>query len=216
MKLTEKQFAELDRLMRELFPDTYGADAGTVPRKYRGIVLGAAPCVDSAAEARIAEFRKKRRGRKSEAAVFRPQCCAEARVRREPLTRDGWVPALEAALQNAKRTPDLSRLVSEYLGGRKPSEVYQKIGMSCQTFNNIRSCRGRGCHTKNKMLQLAIGLELALPEAEKLLAAAGLAFSDRDPVDVVVRFCIQNGPVDPIDVDGRLDHFGLPVLFSKA
>jgi len=193
MKLTRQEYAVLDRLVRKT-----------------GIAFSECAVKASSNRSHVG------RGQKTGIFMFRPQCECVSRQVMRPEKVDRWSVLLEAEIQKSRTGPSLSRLICEFLGDRNPAEVYKKIGMSRQTFNNIRTCRGSGNHQKSKILQLAIGLELSLVDAERLMSTAGLAFSGHDPTDVVVRFCIKSGKWDPACVDQALVHYNLPALFSKV
>ena len=92
--------------------------------------------------------------------------------------------------------------------------------MSKQTFSKIQSNRNKNYHPrKNNVLQLIIGMELSLTDAEKLLASAGYAFSASDKTDCVIKEFIQKKNYNINDIDYELMNQGLnsldPINSSK-
>lgn len=119
---------------------------------------------------------------------------------------------------NEQLTFYISRFTA--LGEHKACEIYKNSRMSKQTFSKIQSNRNKNYHPrKNNVLQLIIGMELSLTDAEKLLASAGYAFSASDKTDCIIKEFIQKKNYNINDIDYELMNQGLnsldPINSSK-
>ena len=104
----------------------------------------------------------------------------------------------------------LLTLVNERCEGRGPV-AYKRAGVSRQIYSRIVSDDAANVD-KDTALQFCIGLQLEMPEAERLLKAAGYAFSETREVDRAFAWCIENGIGNIKDVDALLRRSGLPGL----
>ena len=62
--------------------------------------------------------------------------------------------------------------------------------------------------------RLVIALNLDYHECKHLIKAAGYILN-RDPFDIVIRYCVENKIYDPLKVDQLLIEQGLKPLFSE-
>lgn len=92
------------------------------------------------------------------------------------------------------------------------SEIYNRAGLSKQTWSNIYS--GKNCPTKEKARRLAIGLKCTVSEAKELLAYCGLSFVPGNLIDEYFLACIEHQRFNMVDV--QLYMYGQEKLRSAA
>ena len=103
----------------------------------------------------------------------------------------------------------LLELLKERSG--KDSEVYKRAEVSKQLFSKILNNRDYQ-PTKSTAVQLAIGLELDLPQTRKLLEKAGYALTCSSKADLVVQYCIEKKIYSVSFINEALYDSGLPLL----
>ncbi len=94
--------------------------------------------------------------------------------------------------------------------GLKNSSVYTKANISKQYFSKILNDQIKP--SKEKMLALAIGLELNIDETIDFLSFAGYALSPISQTDKVVEFFIKHKQYSVIKIDMALFDYGLDPL----
>ena len=105
----------------------------------------------------------------------------------------------------------LFRLIDER--GLKDPEVYKAANLDKRLFSKIRS-NPKYKPKKETALALAIALKLNIDETADLLARAGYALSPSSMTDVIVRFYIESGNYDMMDINCELYDHGEPMLGS--
>ena len=95
--------------------------------------------------------------------------------------------------------------------GGKASDVYKRAEVSKQLFSKIISNRDYQ-PTKNTVLQLAIGLQLDVPQTKALLNRAGYALTRSSKTDLVVQYYIERNIHNVPFINLALDDCGLPLL----
>lgn len=95
--------------------------------------------------------------------------------------------------------------------GGKASDVYKRAEVSKQLFSKIISNREYQ-PTKNTVLQLAIGMQLDLPQTKALLKRAGYALTRSSKTDLVVQYYIERKIYSVPFINAALDDCGLPLL----
>jgi O-acetyl-ADP-ribose deacetylase (regulator of RNase III) len=93
----------------------------------------------------------------------------------------------------------------------KDSEVYKRAEISRQLFSKILNNRNYQ-PTKSTVIQLAVGLELDLPQTQKLLEKAGYALTRSSKADLVVEYCIMHKYYNVTFINVALYDSGLPLL----
>jgi hypothetical protein len=91
------------------------------------------------------------------------------------------------------------------------AEIYKKAGIDRRHFSKIRSDK----HYQPKKataIALCMALKLNLEETVELLGLAGYSLSNSDTGDLVVKFCIERGIYDLIEINEALDYFGQKLL----
>ena len=91
------------------------------------------------------------------------------------------------------------------------ADIYKRAGIDRRHFSKIR-CDKYYQPKKATAIALCIALELNLEETGELLAMAGYSLSSSDTGDLVVKFCIERGIYDLIEVNAALDYFGQKLL----
>ena len=105
----------------------------------------------------------------------------------------------------------LFRLIDER--GLKDPEVYKAANLDKRLFSKIRS-NPKYKPKKETALALAIALKLNIDETADLLARAGYALSPSSMTDVIVRYYIESGNYDMMDINCELYDHGEPMLGS--
>ena len=93
----------------------------------------------------------------------------------------------------------------------KDSEVYKRAEVSKQLFSKILNNKDYQ-PTKSTAIQLAIGLQLDLPQTQKLLAKAGYVLTRSSRADLVVKYCIKHRIYSVTFINEALYDSGLPLL----
>lgn len=93
----------------------------------------------------------------------------------------------------------------------KYSEVYKRAEISKALFSKILNNRDYQ-PKKDTAVQLAIGLQLDLPQTQKLLEKAGYTLTRGSKADLVVEYCIERKYYSIAFINGLLDDCGLPLL----
>ena len=93
----------------------------------------------------------------------------------------------------------------------KDSEVYKRAEISKQLFSKILSTKDYQ-PTKSTAIQLAIGLQLDLPQTQKLLGKAGFALTRSSKTDLVVQYYIERKVYSVTFINEALSDCGLPLL----
>lgn len=98
--------------------------------------------------------------------------------------------------------------------GLTDAQVYRRANLSRQLFSKIRS-RPDYRPSKPTAVALALALGLTLPQAQELLAHAGLTLSRSSKFDVIVEFYLARGVHDVMAVNEALFAFDQPLLGSR-
>ena len=93
----------------------------------------------------------------------------------------------------------------------KDSEVYKRAEVSKQLFSKILNDRDYQ-PTKSTAIQLAIGLQLDLPQTQKFLEKAGYALTRSSKRDLAVEYCIERKIYSVTFINEALADSGLPLL----
>ncbi len=93
----------------------------------------------------------------------------------------------------------------------RDSEVYKRAEVSKQLFSRILNTRDYQ-PTKSTAIQLAIGLQLDLPQTQKLLEKAGYALTRSSKADLVVQYYIERRIYSVSFINEALYDCGLPLL----
>ena len=99
--------------------------------------------------------------------------------------------------------------------GGKVSEVYKRAEISKQLFSNILN-REDYQPTKNTVIQLAIGLQLDLPQTQKLLDKAGYTLTRSSKRDLAIRYCIEHKMYNVTFINEALFDCGYPLLSTGS
>ena len=99
--------------------------------------------------------------------------------------------------------------------GKKDSEIYNRANVSRQHFSKIRN-NPTYKPTKSTALAFAIALELDLEQTKDLIGRAGYALTNSSKFDVIVRFFIESGNYNMMDINTALFEFDQALLGSQA
>lgn len=95
--------------------------------------------------------------------------------------------------------------------GRKDSEIYSKANVSRQHFSKIRNNPDYR-PTKATALAFAIALELDLDQTRDLIGRAGYALTNSSKFDVIIRYFIEHGNYDMMQINTTLFEFDQSLL----
>ena len=99
--------------------------------------------------------------------------------------------------------------------GKKDSEIYNRANVSRQHFSKIRN-NPTYKPTKSTALAFAIALELDLEQTKDLIGRAGYALTNSSKFDVIIRFFIESGNYNMMDINTALFEFDQTLLGSQA
>ena len=106
-------------------------------------------------------------------------------------------------------TEALLRMLKEH--GEKDSVVYRQACISRQLFNKIINDKHYQ-PKKGTVIQLAIGLELDLPQTQELLGKAGYVLTRSSKTDLVVQYFINRKEYSMVTIDTALVDANLPTI----
>ena len=95
--------------------------------------------------------------------------------------------------------------------GKKDSEVYKKANISKQHFSKIRNNPDYK-PTKPTAIALALALELDLEDTKDLIGRAGYALTNSSKFDLIIRFFIEQGNYDLVEINIALYEFDQTLL----
>ena len=163
-----------------------------------------------------AEIRRIRRRRRQQAELDRMEVCEASAV-----FEDDCMPAPMAtkalSLEEALKAADIG--FSEALlnlidqSGKKDSEVYKKANISKQHFSKIKN-NPHYKPNKSTTLALAVALELSLEQTKELIGRAGYALTNSSKQDLIVKYFIEQGNYNIIEINIALYEFDQGLLGS--
>ena len=122
--------------------------------------------------------------------------------------------SLEDMLKQADAgfTETLLKLIDQT--GKKDSEVYKKANISKQHFSKIRN-NPNYKPTKPTAIALALALELDLEATKDLIGRAGYALTNSSKFDLIIRYFIEQGNYNVIEINMALYEFDQMLLGGK-
>ena len=97
--------------------------------------------------------------------------------------------------------------------GKKDSEIYKKANISKQHFSKIRN-NPNYKPTKPTAIALALALELDLEATRDLLGRAGYALTNSSKFDIIIRYFIEQGNYNVVEINVALYEFDQALLGS--
>lgn len=122
------------------------------------------------------------------------------------VSRKGGRRSLEEMIRNMDDSFSVALMKLIDAKGMNDVECYKNANISRQTWYKIQSEKGYR-PSKQTVLCFAISLRLTLSETEALLRTAGLALSSSQLFDTIVRYFIEEGIYDIIEINNTLFSF---------
>ena len=97
--------------------------------------------------------------------------------------------------------------------GKKDSEIYKKANLSKQHFSKIRN-NPHYKPTKPTAIALALALELDLEQTKDLIGRAGYALTNSSKFDLIIRYFIEQGNYNVVEINIALYEFDQSLLGS--
>ena len=97
--------------------------------------------------------------------------------------------------------------------GKKDSEIYKKANISKQHFSKIRN-NPNYKPTKPTAIALALALELSLEDTKDLIGRAGYALTNSSKFDLIIRYFIEQGNYNVVEINIALYEFDQNLLGS--
>ena len=97
--------------------------------------------------------------------------------------------------------------------GKKDSEIYKKANISKQHFSKIRN-NPNYKPTKPTAIALALALELSLDDTKDLIGRAGYALTNSSKFDLIIRYFIEQGNYNVVEINIALYEFDQTLLGS--
>ena len=116
------------------------------------------------------------------------------------------MPNLDGMLNNLDKGFSETLLYLIDRTGKKDSEIYNKANVDRKLFSKIRN-NADYRPSKATAIAFAIALELSMDETDDLLARAGIALSQSNKFDVIVRYFIENKKYDIFELNSVLFEF---------
>ena len=116
---------------------------------------------------------------------------------------------LKDYIRKTKREETFSSRLLKYIDmmGLKDAEIYKRACIDRRHFSKIR-CDKNYRPKKLTAVALCLALELDAAKTDDMLELAGYSLSNSDTGDLVIKFCIEKGIYNLIDVNEALDYFG--------
>ena len=95
--------------------------------------------------------------------------------------------------------------------GKKDSQIYKKANLSKQHFSKIRN-NPNYKPTKQTAIALALALELDLEATKDLIGRAGYALSNSSKFDLIIRYFIEQGNYNVVEINIALYEFDQSLL----
>ena len=142
---------------------------------------------------------------------------------RESSVCEDAVPCAPMAMPKAASLPDflkqadagftetLLKLIDKT--GKKDSQIYKKANLSKQHFSKIRN-NPNYKPTKQTAIALALALELDLEATRDLIGRAGYALSNSSKFDLIIRYFIEQGNYNVVEINIALYEFDQSLLGS--
>lgn len=120
---------------------------------------------------------------------------------------------IEDYIRRTKNNETFSTRLLKYIdeSGMLDSEVYKKAGIDRRHFSKIRSNKDYQPR-KQTVMALGLALKLKLCQMSEMLELAGFSLSSSDTGDLIIKFCIEKGKYDLMEVNEVLDYFGIKGL----
>ena len=142
------------------------------------------------------------------------EICENA-VLRESLPCAPMAAAKAASLEDMLKQADagftetLLKLIDQT--GKKDSEIYKKALLTKQHFSKIRN-NPNYKPTKPTAIALAFALELDLEATKDLIGRAGYALTNSSKFDLIIRYFIEQGNYNVVEINIALYEFDQPLL----
>lgn len=120
---------------------------------------------------------------------------------------------LKAFIRKKKSEDTFSTKLLKYIDrtGLTDSEIYKRAGIDRRHFSKIR-CDKNYKPKKSTAIALCLALRLNIRESEELIGLSGYTLTYSDTGDLVVRFCIERGIYNLLEVNDALDYFGAKAI----
>ena len=159
------------------------------------------------------KYPDRRNARRADMDLYRRSAVCEDAAPCAPMAMPAKPASLKDLLNQADAgfTETLLKLIDKT--GKKDSEIYKKANLSKQHFSKIRNNPDYK-PTKQTAIALALALELDLEGTKDLIGRAGYALNNSSKFDLIIRYFIEQGNYNVVEINIALYEFDQSLLGS--
>lgn len=188
-RLSEKLFQKVDSYIDQNYVDLWERNAREASRVYRNAPQEESVCCESSMTCFPTAARQE---------------SAKPMQKKKAISLADLLKKMDAGF-----TDRLLELIDQ--SGEKDSAIYKRANLSKQLFSKIRNNPGYK-PTKATALALALALHLDVAQTNDLIGRAGYTLSNSSKFDLIVRYYIEQGIYNVVEINIALYEYDQPLL----